>query len=400
MLVSQEPKIGKIAEMIEKSLMRVGKWVEDQDYKGYEPFDGLSSYIRPLVSKNLFLERILQQLVRQSPVNLRPLLGIKPRESTKGRGYMAWGYLNMFKVSKDPIWKEKAFLCLDWLDRNKSPKYMHHSWGNSFDYASRSGRIPKDEPTIVWTSLIGQVFLEAYELFLEKRHLDVINSIKEWILSLPREQTERGLCLSYIAPEQSSIHNSNMLGSAFLSQVAQITGDSVTRELAREAMLYSCTRQLPDGAWYYGEDPMNHWIDNFHTGYNLDSLHRYIDASGSSEFTENLKMGYDFFKNHFFEDSGCPKYYYNRMHPIDIQCAAQAIDTLVLFCEEDQDSLKLAEKVAAWTIDNMQGDDGHFYYRIYPGGIKAKAPMIHWGQATMFKSLASLLSMVVIRSRR
>jgi hypothetical protein len=191
-----------------------------------------------------------------------------------------------------------------------------------------------------------------------------------------------------------------MLGSAFLSQVAQITGDSVTRELAREAMLYSCTRQLPDGAWYYGEDPMNHWIDNFHTGYNLDSLHRYIDASGSSEFTENLKMGYDFFKNHFFEDSGCPKYYYNRMHPIDIQCAEQAIDTLVLFCEEDQDSLKLAEKVAAWTIDNMQGDDGHFYYRIYPGGIKAKAPMIHWGQATMFKSLASLLSMVVIRSRR
>jgi hypothetical protein len=39
----------------------------------------------------------------------------------------------------------------------------------------------------------------------------------------------------------------------------------------------------------------------------------------------------------------------------------------------------------------MQDPDGHFYYRIYPGGIKAKTPMLHWAQATMYKALANLL---------
>jgi hypothetical protein len=38
----------------------------------------------------------------------------------------------------------------------------------------------------------------------------------------------------------------------------------------------------------------------------------------------------------------------------------------------------------------MQARDGHFYYRIYPWG-KAKAPMLHWAQATMYKALALLL---------
>ena len=61
----------KIEEKILKSLKKVEKWVEDHDYKSYEPFDGLSSYLRPLTFKNLFFERLLQQLVRQSPINLR-----------------------------------------------------------------------------------------------------------------------------------------------------------------------------------------------------------------------------------------------------------------------------------------------------------------------------------------
>jgi hypothetical protein len=60
----------------------------------------------------------------------------------------------------------------------------------------------------------------------------------------------------------------------------------------------------------------------------------------------------------------------------------------------DQGALKLALDVAGWTIANMQEKDGHFIYRQYPAGIKAKAAMIHWGQATMFRAMAHLLSRV------
>src|SRR4051812_39539437 len=86
-------------EMIEKSLLNVEGWVEAHDYKSYEPFDGQNSFLKPLTFGNLFAERLLQQLIRQSPVNLRPLFGVRPMESTKGRGYMAWGYLTMFKLT-------------------------------------------------------------------------------------------------------------------------------------------------------------------------------------------------------------------------------------------------------------------------------------------------------------
>jgi len=52
--------------------------------------------------------------------------------------------------------------------------------------------------------------------------------------------------------------------------------------------------------------------------------------------------------------------------------------------------LDLSLKVANWAIDNMQDKDGHFYYRILPYK-KVKIPMFHWGQATMYKALSSLL---------
>lgn len=63
-------------DKIYHSLKNVEKWVEDHQYKGYEPFDGLSSVLRSLTFGSLLLDRILLQVVRQSPVNLRPLLGI------------------------------------------------------------------------------------------------------------------------------------------------------------------------------------------------------------------------------------------------------------------------------------------------------------------------------------
>lgn len=376
---------------IRNGMQKVQAWVEQHNYRGYEPFDGLDSYLRPLTFGNLFCEQLLQQLGRQSPINLRPILGIKPRDSSKGRGYMAWGHLLQFAATGRTEHRAKAEECLDWLDIHKSKLYPKHSWGNTFDYSSRGGRIPRDEPTIVWTGLIGQAYLEAYEQTGNERWLKIADSLCSWIVDLPREETPRGTCLSYVVYMQSSIHNSNMLGAAVLARTAKHTGNQEYLELARSAMAYSCAGQLPDGAWYYGEDPKYHWIDNFHTGYNLDSLKRYIAYSRDETWRENLTRGFDYFKGHFIDPDGCPRYYHNRRQPIDIQGAAQVIDTLTFFSDEDPASLALAVKVALWTIKSMQDPDGHFYYRRYPF-IVAKAPMIHWGQATMFKALAHLSS--------
>lgn len=374
---------------VERSVARVQGWVEKHAYRGYEPFDGLSSWARPLAGGSLFGERLLMQLIRQSPFNLRPLLGVRPQDSTKGRGYMAWGYLLLYRGTGQKEYLDKAVLCLEWLDQHKVPRFQHHSWSNHFDFVSRGGGYTKNDPIIVWTSSIGHAFVEAFELTQKDWFLRIAESTCNWILQLPREKTDRGYCLSYLADEQSSIHNANMLGASILARTAKHTGNKECLRVARSAMEYSCSRQLPDGAWWYAEEPKYHWIDNFHTGYNLESLKYYMDATGDRDFQPNLEKGLAFFKQHFFEKSGRPKYYHARTYPVDIQCAAQAIDTLALFSEGDAHCLELAKKVAAWTIRNMQAPRGYFYYRQYPL-MKAKTPMLHWGQATMFKALARL----------
>ena len=380
--------------LIEDSLNRVERWVEGQNYRGYEPFDGLSSWFRPLTFGILLGDRLLLQLIRQCPINLRPIMGVPRKDSTKGRGYMASGYLARYRTTRDAIYLSKAEACLDWLDRHKARKFEKHSWSNHFDFASRGGSYTREDPIIVWTALIGFAYIEAYALIAATRWIEIADSVCAWIMDLPRERTDRGDCISYLAHVQSSIHNSNMLGAAMLARTSRHTGNRDYADVAHSAIEYSCSRQRADGSWWYGEDPKYHWIDNFHTGYNLDSLWRYIASTGDDAWRPSLRKGLDFYKRHFFEDNGCPKYYHNRRYPVDSQCAAQSIESLASLSSEGPECLELAIKVAQWTIENMQGRDGHFYYRIYPWG-RAKTPMLHWAQATMYKALALLLERVV-----
>ena len=87
--------------------------------------------------------------------------------------------------------------------------------------------------------------------------------------------------------------------------------------------------QLDNGAWYYGTGNKWHWIDSFHTGYVLEALFQYIKYTDDTTYMKNHIKGYNFFINSFFTEEGIPKYYYNRVAPIDIQCASQSIQTLV-----------------------------------------------------------------------
>jgi glycosyltransferase involved in cell wall biosynthesis len=373
-----------------ESLSRLELWVEAHDYRGYEPFDGLSSpYLRRFTLGNQLLERLVQQVGRQSPVNVRPLLGIKPLESTKGRGYMAWGYLALLALSGKEKYRDKAIASLEWLMRHKSQRSPHYGWGNHFDYASRAGQFAKHEPLVVWTSLIGQAFLDGYEQLGDERYLEVAESICEWILTLPRERSATGSCLSYVGTGQISIHNANLLGAAMLARSARHCANEQFVDVARLAMQYSCARQQPDGAWYYGEDAIYRWIDGFHTAYNLDSIKCYVDSTGDDAFRPHLERGFRYFKATFCESDGRPRYYHDRAYPIDIQCAAQAIETLAKFSGYDSEALPAAMRVARWTIRNMQDPSGYFYYRRYPFMV-ARIPMLHWGQATMFRALAFL----------
>src|SRR5258705_4585296 len=101
---------------IHHALIKLDGWVGRANWKAYDTFDGLSSPIAPLLTLGIpLLKQVWQQGVRRFPINLRPLLGIKPGMSTKGMGFFAQGYLKLYQTYSDQIYLEKAKFCLQWL---------------------------------------------------------------------------------------------------------------------------------------------------------------------------------------------------------------------------------------------------------------------------------------------
>jgi polysaccharide biosynthesis protein VpsJ len=379
-------------DQISDSIDRLSDWLEKNDYRGYDTFDGLSAkFVRPLTFETKFLRTVLQQGVRRLPINMRPVLGIPRSRSTKGMGFLARGFIRLQQATGDKSWGDRAESALQWLVENESKGYSGACWGNHFDYQSRSFYLPKGMPTIVWTSLIGHAFLDAYDHFRKDDYLQVAISACEHIVrDLATFAEGDGLCLSYIPTQNHQVHNSNTLGGSLLARVSSYTRNESYRALAEKAMRYTANHQRANGSWYYGEAENLHWVDNFHTAYVLDCFKYYGEATGDTQFEEKLNRGYQYWKSTFFLSDGTPRYYDYKTLPIDIQCSSQAIDTLVFFHDRDPENLPLALNVAKWTIENMQDRSGYFYYRRYSPWLVNKTPTLHWGQATMLCALAGL----------
>jgi hypothetical protein len=378
------------AEVLQ-SIQLLFSWLEEHDYRGYDTFDGLSAWVRPLTFRTKFLQTVLQQGVRRFPLNLRPLLGIPKSQSTKGMGFLARGFMRLHETTGNPVWADKAQFALQWLIDHRSPGYSGACWGNHFDYISRGFYLPKGTPTVVWTSLIGHAFLDGFDHFRREEYLDIAVSACEHILrDLKSSPDGQGACISYIPVQDVRVHNANTLGGSLLARVYSRTGKEAFRAPAEMAMRYTAQYQRPDGSWYYGEPSNMHWVDNFHTAYVLDCFKYYVDGTHDRQFDQNLASGYDYWKKTFFLEDGTPRYYDQKTLPLDIQCSSQAIDTFVFFSERDPEALALALKVARWTIAHMQDRTGYFYYRRYARGVVNKTPTLHWGQATMMCALAGL----------
>jgi len=376
-----------------QSLEKLMRHVEAEEFKGYDPYDALNSRIlRVLSFRNKWLRIAFTQGLKKFPLNLRPLLLIEKGYNPKGLGLFLTSYLKLYSLYRTEEHLQKINYIISLLEEFKRNGYSGHCWGYNYDWQSETRLIPKGTPTIVNTTFIAHAFLDAYELCGKERFLKIARSSCDFILrDLHIARSGDSLCFSYSPIDKSRIHNANILGAGLLARLYSITREDELLEYAQKAVMYLIDNQRKDGSWYYGESGCGagfvSYIDSYHTGFVLEGLLNYITYAENKTHFESIKKGLEFFENHFFLEDGTPKYFHDRVYPIDIHCPAQAIVVLVRL-KEVKDTTRLLEKVVCWMVDHMQDESGYFYYR--KGRLfYNKIPYIRWCQAWAFHALTT-----------
>lgn len=393
------------------SFMRLKSYCETEDYKGWDPYDGLKSKVAnallPL-KHSAILRLCIIQGFKRCPVNLRRIAMVPKEHNAKGIGLFLQGYCNLYKMiekkgvafkelgTTDEVLRKIRYLA-DLLlqmrsDRMFPGKFHGACWGYNFDWqARRLFLFPAHTPTVVATNFCATALMEAYEVTHDKRYLEVALSAARFIIEdLHRSEYKDGFLFSYSKlPGNDTVFNASILGSRLLSYCYKYTGNETYKQLARKSIVACCAGQEEDGSWRYGMLPVQKWRDSFHTGYNLDGLIAYQENTGDNSFDENIAKGFDYYINHFFLDDGTPKYYDNQTYPIDIHCPGQLFVTLSRLHKFGA-FRQTAAKVLQWTIDNMQDPNGYFYYQLKPG-MSSKIPYMRWSNAFMFSALSFYL---------
>jgi rhamnogalacturonyl hydrolase YesR len=262
--------------------------------------------------------------------------------------------------------------------------YSGACWGYNFDWQARAFFQPRFTPTVVATSFICEALLDAYEITGEELLLKAAVSSADFVLGdLNRTYDSKGnFTLSYSPLDNTQVFNAGLLGAKTLSLIYRYTKAPILLEEAHKIVSYVSDKQAPDGSWAYGTLPYHQWVDNFHTGYNLECIHTYQEVSGDTSFDKSLRLGLAYYLNTFFTEDGISKYYNNQTYPVDIHAPAQLVVTLQKMGELRKNKI-LVNKVLLWTIQNMQSSQGYFYYQKRKG-ISSRIPYIRWAQAWMF----------------
>jgi len=377
-----------------QSFKKLQAFCESEGFKGYDPYDGLNSRIfsaLPYVSKNTWCRLAWIQFFKRSPFNFRKIARIEKDYNPKALGLFLTAYCNLYQRDPQQPYLDKIHFFADQIFQSVSKGYSGMCWGYNFDWQARAFFQPKGMPTIVASSFVANALLDAYEITKEQRLLDGARSTCDFILKdLNRTQGRDGsYAFSYSPVDHSVVFNASLLGARLLARVYHYTGEDVLKSNAQAVVKFCCDMQNMNGSWPYGTYHFHQWIDNFHTGYNLECIHDYMKYTGDDHFKDHLESGLNFYIHTFFTKEGIPKYYHKAIYPIDIHAPSQLVITLDKLGKSEA-YREVLDRVMQWTMENMQDKKGFFYYQVNKY-FTSKIPYMRWSQAWMFLAFTHYL---------
>jgi rhamnogalacturonyl hydrolase YesR len=391
----------------EQALSKLLRYCRSESWIGYDPYDGLNASLADsFLFRTSFSRTLLTQLVKRSPINLRPILGINKEFNPKGVALAAravmlladrsncqipFGIEAPSEYSADGLEADFTFL-MSRLASLRSGNYAEACWGYNFDWQSRAFFAPRGTPNVVCTVFAAHALLDWYERTESETVLQMAMSSCRFLLD--RINRTRGVedhCFSYTPLDRSQIHNVNLLAAELLARTFTKTGIEEYREAAEQAARFTLARQRSDGSWRYGEARTQTWIDGFHTGFVLVSLKHLIEKLNEKGWKAALEAGYGYYEKRFFLADGTPGYYHDRLNPLDVHSAAQGVITFVEMTDLMPNAKAMAGRVVKWAIDTLQDPAGFFYFQRHRFWTN-KISYMRWAQAWMLYALSLYIS--------
>jgi len=379
-------------------LDRVLQVARSDRYEGYSKHDGLNSPVLARLAGGSRLRRLgAIQVVTRSPVDVRPLAGVRKARNAKGISLFSRALLARHRMTGSADDANDARGLLDWLIAHPAPGFEQLCWGYPYLWQDVGFFAPRHFPNRVVTSFVGQALLDGYETLHDSRYLDAAGSAVGFLLGAPKTmyEDEARWCLSYVPDPGIDwiVMDVSALTGALAARLGALGGDAELIRQGGRLVRYVVSKQTDYGAWFYAEPPSASHIthDNYHTGFILDAIQQYGLSAGSDEFGPAYRRGVEFYEQRLFEPDGAARFMSDRLYPVDIHGCAQGIITFSLRQKHAGTGAETATRVLQWTLDNMWDPASGWFYYQKRRRYRTRIRELRWCQGWMSWALASYL---------
>jgi hypothetical protein len=350
--------------------------LEQEHFAGWDPYDALSSPAIRTIARTSLLRQVSIQLLKHSPVNVRPLLGIPKRRHTKALALLASAYVRLDRPS----------MALQLRDILLEKELPGGGWGYDFDVQTRWSYYRAGHANAVVTSFAGHALLDTLAFDDDGRVRQSFDRALDFAARNLLVRARDASFFAYFKGGRAPIHNSNLLVASLFARAT----DDGQREIARPAVLYTLDRQRPDGTWPYGERPGLEWVDGFHTAYVLERLAEWHAVQPEASLEAAIERGTDAYINRLIDPDGAPRATIEKRYPVDVHAAASAITALVRLQAFHARARETSESVLDWTLAHMVRPDGRFSFHHHRHWTN-RTPYVRWNDAHMLLALATYL---------
>jgi len=384
--------------LLTKSVAHLMNWVKKEGYFGWDPYDALfSSLTTKMCMGNIYLEILLTQINKISPINMRLIFKINKEIDLKGTAIFARAYSKMYKETRDEVYLDELNKMI-YLIVNKSlgNKYGNECWSSHyFRYrGADKSQLAPEMPDIIGTSQSIIALVEGHNITNEEYIRDIVIDAWSFVVNNFIHSHQNKIFVEY-APGRSNpivINASAQVleaGSHFLT----VSKNKQSKDMCEKLARFLISTQEDDGSWKYSiyeSGKVRNQLD-FHQGFILDALLEYlVYADDKTEILHCLDKGFRFYREKMFLENGQSYYRYPTKYPVDIHNQAQGMISFSKYGALYPQYLEFGKRIAEWTIENMQDKSGFFYYQKWPL-IANRIPYMRWNQAWMMLALAHLL---------